>query len=145
MVRFSPKIAPKYDTCQEGGPGGGATVDAVIPQPAGLRALRLVVGGEIVDTFEPSRVRPAPRALKAIVPKGAAAATIAWDEASAAKDLTYAVQTSVDGGQTWQTQAIGLKTRKFKLDREELGKAEAVKVRVIASNGFQSAVTTLKL
>jgi hypothetical protein len=139
------KIAPKYDTCQEGGPGGGATVDAVIPQPAGLRALRLVVGGEIVDTFEPSRVRPAPRALKAIVPKGAAAATIAWDEASAAKDLTYAVQTSVDGGQTWQTQAIGLKTRKFKLDREELGKAEAVKVRVIASNGFQSAVTTLKL
>jgi hypothetical protein len=139
------KIAPKYDTCQEGGPGGGATVDAVIPKPAGLRALRLVVGGEIVDTFQPSRVRPAPRALKAIVPKGAAAATIAWDEASAAKDLTYAVQTSVDGGQTWQTQAIGLKTRKFKLDREELGKADAVKVRVIASNGFESAVATLKL
>ena len=139
------KIAPKYDSCQEGGPGGGATVDAVIPQPAGLRALRLVVGGETVDTFQPSRVRPAPRALKAIVPKGAAAATIAWDEASAAKDLTYAVQTSVDGGKTWQTQAIGLKTRKFKLDREELGKADAVKVRVIASNGFESAVATLKL
>ena len=36
-------------------------------------------------------------------------------------------------------------TRKFKLDREELGKADAVKVRVIASNGFESAVATLKL
>ena len=120
-------------------------MDAIIPKPAGLRALKLVVGGETVDTFQSSRVRPAPRALKAIAPKGAAAPTIAWDEASAAKDLTYAVQTSLDGGQTWQTQAIGLKTRKFKLDREDLGKADDVKVRIIASSGFESGVTTLKL
>jgi hypothetical protein len=52
------------------------------------------------------------------------------------------VQTSIDGGATWQTQAVGAKSRKYKLNPEEFGAAKTVKVRIIASNGFESSVVS---
>ena len=122
------RVAPKYDTCQEGGPGGNATIDAIFPKPAGLAALELLVGGKLVDTF-----RPAPATTRSLKAKASASPR-------SAPELRYTVQTSVDEGKTWETQAVGLRTPKFILSPENFGAAAVVKMRVIATNGFESTV-----
>jgi hypothetical protein len=121
------RIAPKHDTCQEGGPGGSATIDAIFPKTGSLAVLELTVSGKTVDTFRPTTARLSARSVRSGTPP---------------KDLRYTVQTSIDGGATWQTQAVGAKSRKYKLNPEEFGAAKTVKVRIIASNGFESSVVS---
>ena len=99
-----------------------------------------LVGGKVVDTFRPAAAAPLARKVKASAAKRSASAPLVLAEAASAPGLRYTVQTSVDGGQTWETQAVGLQTRKFKLNSENFGDAATLKVRVIATNGFDSTV-----
>ena len=60
---------------------------------------------------------------------------------------TYTVQVSTDDGRTWQTAGFALKEPQVTIDRQMLGDASAVRVRVTATNGFESksTETTIKM
>jgi hypothetical protein len=52
------------------------------------------------------------------------------------------LQVSTDGGQTWQTVAVGLTSPSANIDRSQFQDAERITVRVIATNGFDNSVST---
>jgi hypothetical protein len=129
-VRLSSELLPRDDRV--------GLIDAVIPLPEAPVRLDLVIGSEVVDTFEPA---PQPSAVRAV-----RALAVRADEAALALDLdrplergqSYAVQVSADGGRTWQTLGVGLREPTFTLNRSELTRGEEVVVRIIATNGFVS-------
>ena len=54
--------------------------------------------------------------------------------------LTYAVQYSADGGQSWSLLAAGLDTSAFELDTATIAGSKQGLIRVYASDGFHTAV-----
>jgi hypothetical protein len=58
----------------------------------------------------------------------------------AANNITYNVQVSTDGGNIWQTVAVGRTTPDATIDRSQFQGAAHLLVRVAATNGFQSTV-----
>jgi photosystem II stability/assembly factor-like uncharacterized protein len=70
-------------------------------------------------------------------------AHIEWVGSDADNDqLNYVVQISIDGGITWQTQAIGLTDTKFDLPLEFIAGTNQGLVRVLVSDGFYTAQDT---
>ena len=67
--------------------------------------------------------------------------------AAGASAPTYTVQVSTDEGRTWQTAGFALKEPQVTIDRQMLGDASAVRVRVTSTNGFESksTETTIKM
>ena len=61
--------------------------------------------------------------------------------AAGAPGPTYTVQISTDDGRTWQTAGFALREPQVRIDRHLLGEAQTVRVRVTATNGFESAST----
>lgn len=70
-------------------------------------------------------------------------AHIEWVGSDADNDqLNYVVQISVDGGITWQTQAMGLTDTKFDLPLDFIAGTNQGLVRVLASDGFYTTQDT---
>jgi hypothetical protein len=112
-------------------------IDAIIDVDPAARLVELVVGGKVVDRqsiggalpqMRPPRIESAREGLRVT------------GEAEQAEGVTYAVQVSTDGGRSWQTVALGLKTPSTEIDRRQFAPGQRVRVRVIATNGLQRSV-----
>ncbi len=112
-------------------------IDAVIEVESTARLIELLIGDEVVDRHRIGGGAPRMRALRAeAVPLGMRVE----GEAEEAEGLTYTVQVSTDDGRSWQTVAIGLKTPSTEFDRSQFPPGQALKVRVIASNGLERSI-----
>jgi hypothetical protein len=142
-------------------------IDVFLPPMKDASRLELVINGSVMDTFVPGgtgAVRDIRSAAPAPRRRGAAAAAaedvdadpvMTWKEAGAATRRrgaggagpTYTVQVSTDDGKTWLTAGFGLREPRVTLDRQAFGDADTVRVRVTATNGFQSSTSekTLKV
>jgi len=153
--------AVKLNTCSERGKAKKGVVDTVLPFHQNARILELIIGGKTVDVFKAQGAPPEIANIRRSEPAealGDAAdaadagnlVSIQWDVAggadamadAASSNITYNVQVSSDGGNTWQTVAVGRTTPDATIDRSQFPEATNLKVRVIATNGFDSSVAT---
>jgi hypothetical protein len=124
-------------------------IDAVLPFASGTAKIEVLLFGEVVDTRAVSMNAPKVRNLKGARAPAAAGVAIAravftWEATDADNDaLTYTVQSSHDGGKTWQTIAVGLTEPKLEIDPQSLGDTATVLLRVIANDGVNNAVVTI--
>jgi len=150
------------DACLNPGDDVTGMVDAFLPAGEAAR-LELVLNGQVIDTFAASGTarpvsniraerlrRRAERTAEAVE----ADPVISWSPAGGRRAARagaretgprYTVQVSVDGGETWQTVGYGLRDPRVTLDREILGDAETVRVRITSTTGFRSASTEKEL
>jgi hypothetical protein len=131
-VRLNSELRPGEDQV--------GIVDAVLRVDASVRAIELVLDGQVVDSYPVGGSLPSVRAFR-LVESAARKITIATDtEEPVERGQTYSVQVSTDGGRTWQTIAVGLKRPALDLDRSQFRAGQDVRVRVVATNGLQRSV-----
>ena len=123
-------------------------VNGIIPYVTGVGRMELLLSGKVVDVRQVSKAAPdvesvstpmAPEALG----DPTAPIVVSWQAEDADSDqLSYTVQMSRDDGVTWETIAVGMSDTRIEIDRSQLEGLDAIKVRVIASDGFNSATLT---
>ena len=133
-VKLSSELEPGEDRT--------GLVDAVLPVNGTARALELVIGGQVVDTYRVGGPPPAATAIQPVALEGSQLRVAVHFEREMEDAHTYAVQLSTDQGRTWQTIAVGLKEQPFSLDRSHLPDGHEVRVRVITTNGLSSCTVT---
>lgn len=137
----------KLNTCTDPREDRTGIVDALIPANPAARQIELLYGEHVLDTFRSGGVAPEVSSLHREASTDAAL-SFAWEGASAstaegeagASNVTYNVQVSTDDGQTWQTLAVGRTSPDVTIDRTQFEPGERVTVRVVATDGFTSAV-----
>jgi uncharacterized repeat protein (TIGR01451 family) len=119
----------------------------IIPAPANAayRTARLLRGGVVLTTRTASPHAPI---ITSLAPDGGEIVndqpvTISWKAQDADGDaLTYDVQFSDDGGQTWTGLDADLDANQLVVPRHTLPGSTRALIRVIASDGFNTAVRT---
>jgi len=128
-------VKPLSDTTPENQHG---LVDAVVVAHQDANVIELSIEGQVVDTYRGSQTPPEVRGMRR-----AGAGKLAWDVERRTKGTTgthtYSVQASTDGGATWQTLAVGLKSPEVPIDRSQFRGAREVLIRIIATDGFRSS------
>jgi hypothetical protein len=115
-------------------------VDAVLRVDASTRVIELVLEGKVVDSYAVGGALPSVRALRLVQRAAREIAVVTDAEPPGERGQTYSIQVSTDGGQSWQTVAIGLKRPALDLDRSQFRAGQDVHVRVVATNGLQRSV-----
>jgi hypothetical protein len=156
------------DACTNPGDDETGTIDALLPPAKNASRMELLLNDKVIDTFVPGppparvrAIRPAAPAPRRRGPEAEAVEdnpVLTWQEtgtsrargrgaAAAPPGRVYTVQVSIDGGRTWQTAGFGLRQPSVTIDRQLLGDAETVRVRITSTNGFERATTeqTLKV
>jgi hypothetical protein len=145
------------DACRDAGADETGAIDVLLPPSKNPVRLELVFNGSVVDTFVPGAsgavrdIRQASRAARAragsedddnpVLTWSSGGGSARKRSAAGASAPTYTVQVSTDEGRTWQTAGFALKEPQVTIDRQMLGDASAVRVRVTATNGFESKST----
>ena len=145
------------DACRDPGDDETGVIDVLLPPARNATRLELVLNGSVVDTFVAGStgavrdIRQAPRARRSragadtddadpvLTWRSGAAGARTRAGAAGAPGPTYTVQISTDDGRTWRTAGFALREPQVTIDRQMLGEAETVRVRVTATNGFESA------
>ncbi len=133
----------RLGSCPMPGEDQTGLVDAILPFDPGIQVVELLLNGQVIDTFAASPVQPAISNVRA----GAAArpghVALAWDVHHApASTVSYSVQVSTNEGRTWQTVAVRQPTPTAEINLEQFRPAKKVHVRVIASDGFNTQMTS---
>jgi len=130
-------VVVSVESCEDADADRTALIDAILAVGDDVVALELVVAGRVMDRFESG---PAPSDLGEIRSTvGPPRMKLEWDSAEATDPkVTYTIQVSADGGNTWETIAIGRPTPDVRVDPERYPDADSVKVRVTATNGFRT-------
>ena len=68
--------------------------------------------------------------------------SFAWDTPPESANIRYNIQSSTDDGNTWATIAVGLTSPQLSIDRSQYPPGSHVTIRVIATDGFTSTVTS---
>lgn len=116
-----------------------ASLDVVVALPEGAASLILVYQDEIVATFERSASPSEVSGIRAMRGASAAIEGLMWDSAEASDpNVTYTVQVSRGVGERWETVGVGRADPNVNLEPAEYPGLSSVRVRVIATNGFES-------
>jgi hypothetical protein len=148
------------DACRDAGDDETGVVDVLLPPARNASRLELMLNGSVVDTFVAGAtgsvrdIRQAPRATRRRAAEADEAdPVLTWRPGGAARSRaaagapgpTYTVQISTDDGRTWQTAGFALREPRVTIDRHLIGEADTVRVRVTATNGFESSSTEKKI
>ena len=140
-------------------------MDVVIPSVANGSALELLLNGEVISTFKRTatantvqNIRPAVSAsasasLSGLVPE---TFTIEWTDQSSSPQasiaaqgvssgVSYVVQISKNGGETWQTIGYDQHLTMLETDPSFLEDVDQLQVRITSSDGFTCQTTTKTL
>lgn len=118
-------------------------VDAALMLDKTTTSLELLVGGQLADSMPVGGTRPAPRALRVAPERAGNELSLALEAVTgAAENHRYSVQISGDGGKTWHTAAVGLTEPRFTIDRSQFKPGDEVQVRVLVTNGLETAVAS---
>lgn len=144
-VRRGTSYSPKSEKATLG------LVEAIIPVGPSMPNIAEVVKIEMVLSGKPTSEPFAALAVSANKPVvrsisfqfDARQPKLSWvaedEDDSKGATLTYTVQLSTDGGVKWQTLAVGLTKPELLMDPKRLQGFQTVKVRVIASDGFNES------
>jgi len=137
------RVPVKLNTCAESSKDQIGIVDAIVPSHPDARQLQLLIGGQVVDTFRAGAATPEVSNLRR-AETSASAMSFAWDAPAEAEstNVRYNIQSSTDDGHTWQTIAVGLTSPELSIDRSQYPPGAYVTVRVIATDGFTSTITS---
>lgn len=121
-------------------------VDVTLPAFQDAASIDLLVDGAVIDS-QPVGGEPAPvgelvHATQDTAAPGAQpgeALEVRWEAPEAPAGQRYIVQVSEDGGQTWQTVAVGVAEPAVTLPVDEVGGNE-VQVRVLSTTGSATTV-----
>jgi hypothetical protein len=148
------------DACRDAGDDETGVIDVLLPPARNASRLELVLNGSVVDTFVAGAtgsvrdIRQAPRATRRRAAEADDAdPVLTWRTGGAARSRAaagapgpmYTVQISTDDGRTWQTAGFALREPRVTIDRNLIGQADTVRVRVTATNGFESSRTEKKI
>lgn len=122
---------------------GSKPFSAVAPLPTGVARILIKDGASVLATREVSANAPV---VKLLSPNGGESwigtgrQAISWTASDNDGDLlTYALQYSRDGGQTWQLIADQLKETSYEFDASWLPGSQQARVRVIATDGVNTS------
>jgi hypothetical protein len=133
-VKLSSELSPNEDRT--------GLIDTVIPADPTARVIELLIGGQVADLFRAGGPPPRIGSVRQVA-DGGNKLKVALDlDRIPEESHTYSAQISTDGGKTWQTVAVGLKEPLFTLDRTQFRPGEEVRVRITATNGFESSIVT---
>lgn len=125
----------------EYGDTGTYPFSVFVAYPEGTAAIHLVQGMTVQNTLTVSAHAPT---VTLVTPNGGEhwdtrPETITWTASDTDGDaLTYAVQFSVDGGQTWVAMMTGLTETSYTVDPTQLAGTESGLIRVIATDGVNT-------
>jgi hypothetical protein len=140
-------------TDQRPGEDVRGVVDAVIPANAELKAVELLVAGNVAARYEApetahlqsTEIRTSvTRTPAQAVPAGAGRRLqLEWGPPRAAAavapgEIRYDVQASRDGGRTWEVLANGVPNPSADVDLSGFANVREIELRVIANEGFES-------
>lgn len=120
-------------------------IDQNISYAEGMVRLVLLHDGKVVNTFEAGSPEPTVAARPQGLEMGAgppghpekrSMSMAAPDEPG----VSYTIQVRPDGEKIWQTIAVGQKSPKVVLDRNQFPAAERATVRVLRSTGFEDNI-----
>jgi len=135
-------VQVKLDSCIAQGEDQTGLVNAFLPYDPRAKGLELLVSGQVADTFGASDLPPTVRNLRP-TRKLQDAVMFEWDgHPQAAGRQTYNVQVSTDMGRTWQTLAVGRASPSVTIDKDQFQGAKSLRIRVIATDGFNQWVQT---
>ena len=116
----------------------------LLPYPAGAAEVRIVHNGQVLAIRSASAHAPQ---VQLLAPAGGeqwpatGVATIAWTGSDGDGDeVFYTVQYSLDNGLSWQTLAEQLTSTTLEVDLARLAGATQARVRVLASDGLNTAM-----
>jgi hypothetical protein len=124
----------------------GGSFHETMPLPEGARFIRLYVGDSVraerrISDHDPVVHITQPSAAQAWL--GSEWRTLAWDAWDEDGDrLTFAVQVSADGGQTWAAIGVWINKRTYDVNPAYLAGSENTLFRVIANDGFREGSDT---
>jgi len=117
-------------------------IDAVLSHDPKTHFIDLLLNDAVLDTFAAAGVQPRVSNIRRAAAELPSVATLAWDtEPMSATTVTYTVQASTDGGNTWQTIAVRQPSPSANVDLSQFRPAKSLLIRVIASDGFTSHVS----
>jgi len=138
-------IYPFTPRANQTGPGEGdqpfAAIAEIVPWARGTQRVVVLFQGDEVDSREVSANSPS---VQVTYPNGGESlegeATVRWRANDADDDaLTYALQYSADGGETWQTVAVELSETSYTLPLDDLPGSAYALMKVIASDGVNTS------
>ncbi|NOX62230.1 MAG: hypothetical protein GXP42_09850, partial [Chloroflexi bacterium] len=115
---------------------------AAVPFPSQAAMLRLAHQGVELDSLA---ISPHPPTVTLLAPNGGEilddSVILQWQGEDADGDpLTYALQYSADGGQTWTTVALDVRAESYRLDLSSLPGSPRARFRVVAHDGLWTAM-----
>jgi hypothetical protein len=121
----------------------GGTINEIMPLPEGARTIRLYVGETLLAERRISDHDPVVHftsPLTAQAWSGSVWQTLAWEAGDDDGDpLTFSVQVSADGGETWAALGAWITGRTYDVNPAYLAGSENTLFRVIANDGINES------
>ncbi len=128
------------EVAEDGDPLSGV-FHQFITRPPGLRTLHIVKGGVLLAELTASAHPPVIHDVAAVHDEAIPALSLAINATDADQDpLRFSVQFSNDDGATWRTLRVNEGAFSFHVDPRFVAGGASCRVRVIATDGFHSAV-----
>jgi hypothetical protein len=120
-----------------------STINQFITKPAAMTALQIVRAGAVLAQCAATANAPVVNAVTAVYDNQGPSLQITIDAADADNDpLRFSIQFSNDDGATWRTLRVNEGSFSFTANPRFLPGGAQCRIRVIASDGFNSAVAT---
>jgi hypothetical protein len=133
------RVAVKLDSDRDERGEETGLVDAIVAASPEARQIELVIRERTADTFQAGG--PAQPIRDVRKSEGPAIMGLSWEGGAAVGEgISYAVQASIDEGQSWFTVAVGLKTPQFAFDPKQFPGTKRIHIRILATNGFTQTV-----
>jgi hypothetical protein len=147
LARYAPTI--KYSQCSLAPDGERSEerttglIDEIIPYIEGMKRVRLLHDGKLLDTFEGgSSLKGAelgPVMLSEAAGEGQNRRMLRAD-IEPQSGVTFTVQVRPEATGAWETIAIGLKRPDVQIDRNQFPGVRRARVRVLRNSGFEDEV-----
>jgi hypothetical protein len=134
QVLSSRPLRVKMSTCCEGEKVQKGMIDAIVSVPSRADSVRLLLHGREADRLRIGGAEVRLQSLRPLIAQSA----LSWEPR---EDIRYTIQTSTDGGSTWETLAVSQVTAHFVLEKRNYPGQSSVLVRIIASRGLQTSST----
>ncbi len=122
---------------------GHALCDPVIAVHPDAAVIELEISGTVVDSIRPAASPPIVQDARISSAEGDAL-VLRWNQDRHDERHAYAVQMSDDNGRSWQTLAVGLKSRELAIHPESVPRGRRLLFRVQSTDGFRAAETVVE-
>lgn len=122
-------------TMQDGGPTDNGIFNLVVSYPDSTAKVEIRLNNQVLDMLTPSANPPVVNNI--IVDLSSSFPTIRWDASDLdGNQLSYDIDYSTDGGQTFVPVAIGLKDKIFTWDDSLTAGSDKAVIKIVANDGF---------